>query len=161
MPRVCIVCQSAKRSEIDQLLINGEAYRSIAKRFDIGESAVYRHQKGHLVKSLVRAKQAEQEANADSLIDQVQALRAKAQRITERAERTGSLDVALKGIRKLRGLVELMGQLNGELQKGTRIGIAVGRGSSASPDSLHVVFVEPGDPYLEVLAQLGEGDRTA
>jgi len=48
MPRTCIVCNHANRSEIDQLLVKGDSYRNIAKQFSNGESAVFRHNADHL-----------------------------------------------------------------------------------------------------------------
>jgi transposase-like protein len=116
MPRTCIVCNHANRSEIDEALVSGEPYRSIAKRFDIGESAVFRHQKSHLAKSMTKAKEAEQASDAGKLLDRVMRLLHDAQRLTRRAEKANELDTALRGIREVRGCLQLLGQVSGELK---------------------------------------------
>jgi hypothetical protein len=114
MPRTCLVCNHEKCSEIDESLVNGESYRSIAKRFAIGESAVYRHQKSHVAKSLVKAREAAEATDADKLLDRVMRLLNDAQRLTNRAERAKQLDTALRGIREVRGCLQLLGQVSGE-----------------------------------------------
>jgi transposase len=41
MPRRCTVCDHPEIHSIDQALVSGESYRSVAKRFGLSESAVY------------------------------------------------------------------------------------------------------------------------
>jgi transposase-like protein len=127
MPRTCIVCNHANRSEIDESLVDGTSYRSVAKRFDIGESAVFRHQKSHLAKSMVRAKEAVQAADAGKLLDRVMSLLHDAQRLTRRAEKANELDTALRGIREVRGCLQLLGQVSGELKNSmaTTVNVAI------------------------------------
>ncbi len=49
---------------------------------------------------------------------------AQAERLTESAERSGSIDTALRGIGQVRAVLELLGEVSGELSgKGTSIGI--------------------------------------
>jgi hypothetical protein len=43
MPRMCTVCDHHERHDIDEALVTGAPYRSVAKRFELSESAVYRH----------------------------------------------------------------------------------------------------------------------
>jgi hypothetical protein len=45
--------------------------RSVAKRFELSESAVYRHKTEHLPTQLLKAKEVEEAARADDLLDQV------------------------------------------------------------------------------------------
>jgi len=127
MPRTCIVCNHANRSEIDESLVDGTSYRSVAKRFDIGESAVFRHQKSHLAKSMVRAKEAVQAADAGKLLDRVMRLLHDARRLTRLAEKANELDTALRGIREVRGCLQLLGQVSGELKNSmsTTVNVAV------------------------------------
>ena len=68
MPRRCTVCDHPKRHGIDEALVSGAPYRSVAKRFGLSESAVYRHKTEHLVAHLLKAKEVEEVAQADDLL---------------------------------------------------------------------------------------------
>jgi transposase-like protein len=117
MPRRCTVCAHLQRQDIDGLLVSGAPYRSVAKRFGLSESAVYRHKTEHLPAHLSKAKEAEEAARADDLLDQVRHLQTHALDILERAEKSGDLRTALAAISQARGNLELLGKLAGQLDK--------------------------------------------
>jgi hypothetical protein len=50
------VCDHRERHSIDEVLVDGTPYRSVAKRFELSESAVYRHKTEHLPAYLVKAR---------------------------------------------------------------------------------------------------------
>jgi hypothetical protein len=54
MPRKCTVCDHPERHSIDETLVTGAPYRSVAKQFVLSESAVYRHKVDHLRPNLRR-----------------------------------------------------------------------------------------------------------
>src|SRR5215217_4843212 len=110
MPRRCTVCDHPEKHGIDEVLVNGTAYRSVAKRFELSESAVYRHKIEHLPAHLLKAREAEETARADDLQDH-------ALDILERAEKAGVLRTALAAISQARGNLELLGKLAGELDE--------------------------------------------
>ena len=110
MSRKCTICNHPNREEIDRQLISGEPYRSVAKRFEASESAIYRHI-DHIPASMVKAQEADEIARADSLLDLVESLRKKAVRILEEAEKSGDLKTALLGIREARGCLELLAKI--------------------------------------------------
>src|SRR5215212_4713368 len=103
MPRRCTVCDHPDRNGIDEALVGGVPYRSIAKRSGLSESAVYRHKTEHLPTHLLKAKEAEVVAQADDLLNQVRNLQAHALDILERAEKAGDLRTALAAISQARG----------------------------------------------------------
>jgi hypothetical protein len=111
MPRRCTVCDHPERHGIDETLITGAPYRSVAKRFELSDSAVYRHKTKHLPAHLLKAKGAEEAAQADDLLQQVRNLQAHALDILERAEKTGDLRTALAAISQARSNVEFLGKL--------------------------------------------------
>jgi hypothetical protein len=117
MPRRCTVCDNPERHSIDEALVSGAPYRSVAKRFRLSESAVYRHKVDHLPAHLLKAREAEEAARADELLEQVRNLQAHALDILERAEKTGDLRTALAAISHARGNLELLGKLAGELDE--------------------------------------------
>src|SRR5688572_31413541 len=117
MPRRCTVCDHPQRHIIDEALVSGTPYRSVAKRFELSESAVYRHKTEHLPAHLLKAREVEEAARADDLLDQVRHLQAYALDILERAENAGDLRTALAAISQARGNLELLGKLAGELDE--------------------------------------------
>src|SRR5215217_1908507 len=117
MPRRCTVCDHPERHSIDEALVTGAPYRSVAKRFERSESAVYRHKTEHLPAHLLKAKEVEEAARADDLLDQVRNLQGHALGILERAEKAGDLRTALAAISQARGNLELLGKLAGELDE--------------------------------------------
>src|SRR3712207_9300377 len=102
MPRRCTVCDHSERHNIDGALVSGTPYRSVAKRFGLSESAVYRHKNEHLPAHLLKAREAEEVAQADDLLEQVRNLQAHALDILERAEKAGDLKTALAAISQAR-----------------------------------------------------------
>jgi hypothetical protein len=117
MPRRCTVCDHPGRHGIDEALVSGAPYRSVAKRFGLSESAVYRHKTEHLPAHLLKAKEVEEVVQADDLLDQVRNLQAHALDILERAQKAGDLRTALAAISQARGNLELLGKLAGELDE--------------------------------------------
>jgi hypothetical protein len=117
MPRRCTVCDHPERHGIDEALVSGAPYRSVAKRFELSASAMYRHKTEHLPAHLLKAREVEEAANADDLLDQVRNLQTHALDILERAEKAGDLRTALAAISQARGNLELLGKLAGELDE--------------------------------------------
>ena len=125
MPRRCTVCAHLQRQDIDELLVSGAPYRSVAKRFGLSESAVYRHKTEHLPAHLLKARKAEEVAQADDLLDQVRHLQVHALDILERAEKAGNLRTALSAISQARGNLELLGKLAGQLDDRPQVNLLV------------------------------------
>ncbi len=65
----------------------------------------------------MKARQVEEEAQADDLLDQVRYLQTHTLDILERAKRTGDLRTALAATSQARGNLELLGKLAGELNE--------------------------------------------
>jgi len=111
------VCAHLGSHGIDEALVTGAPYRSVARRFELSESAVYRHKTEHLPTHLLKAREVEEAARADDLLEQVRNLQAHALDILERAEKAGDLRTALAAISQARGNLELLGKLAGELDE--------------------------------------------
>ena len=125
MPRRCTVCDHPERHSIDEALVTGAPYRSVAKQFGLSESAVYRHKTDHLPSHLLKARELKEVAQADDLLDQVRHLQAHALDILERAEKAGDLRTALAAISQARGNLELLGKLAGELDERPQVNVLV------------------------------------
>jgi hypothetical protein len=159
VPRRCTVCDHPERRGIDEALVTGAPYRSVAKRFGLSESAVYRHKTEHLPAHLLKAKEVEEVAQADELLEQVRNLQAHALQILERAENAGDLRTALAAISQARGNLELLGKLAGELDERPVVNLNV------SPEwlELRTVIVGALEPHpaahRAVLRALESGDN--
>ncbi len=145
MPRRCTVCDHLQRHSIDEALVGGAPYRSVAKRFGLSESAVYRHKTDHLPAHLLKAREVEEAARADDLLDQVRNLQTHVLGILERAEKAGDLRTALAAISQARGNLELLAKLAGELDERPVVNLNI------SPEwlELRAVIVGALEPYTE------------
>ena len=119
------MCDHSQRHGIDGALVTGAPYRSVAKRFGLSESAVYRHKGEHLPAHLLKAREVEDAARADDLLEQVRHLQVHALDILERAEKAGDLRTALAAISQARGNLELLGKLAGELDERPVVNVLV------------------------------------
>jgi transposase-like protein len=159
MPRRCTVCDHPQRHGIDEALVTGAPYRSVAKQFGLSESAVYRHKTEHLPAHLLKAREVEEAARADDLLDQVRNLQAHTLDILGRAEKAGDLRTALAAISQARGNLELLGKLAGELDERPVVNLNV------SPEwlELRAVIVAALEPHPEaqgaVLRAIGGADN--
>jgi hypothetical protein len=160
MPRRCTACDHLERHSIDEALVSGAPYRSVAKQFELSESAVYRHKTEHLPAQLLKAKEVEEAARADDLLVQVRNLQTHALDILERAEKAGDLRTALAAISQARGNLELLGKLAGELDERPVVNLNV------SPEwlELRTVIVGALEPHpaahtavLKALQRVGNG----
>jgi hypothetical protein len=124
MPRTCTICNHEKLAEINNAVLGNESYRSIAKRFEASESAVYRHMQDHLPITLSKAKEAAQEVEAGTLFERLRTLNQETQAILRDARDSGNHVVALAAIGRAEKQLELEARLLGELDD--RIKIAVG-----------------------------------
>ena len=114
MPRTCTVCLHPDRSSIDQALISQEPFRHIASRTGTSTASLQRHKKDHIPLSLRKAHDAEEIAQAGTLLDQIRELQARAMRILDTAEEAGDLRTALAAIGQARGVLELQAKMTGE-----------------------------------------------
>jgi len=145
MPRRCTVCSHPEVEAINKALVVGEPYRSIAKRYEASESAMYRHQENHIPTTLAKANEAEEVAQADDLLGQVQDLQARTLAILEAAEETREHRTALAAIREARSNLELLAKLLGELDQRPQLNILI------SPEwlELRAVIVGALEPYSD------------
>ncbi len=106
-----------------------------------------RHKANHLPAKLIMAQAAGEVARADSLLDQVRSLQARAYGILDTAEGTGDLRTALGAIREARGNLELLAKLLGEPDDRPVVKFAV----SAEWLELRAVIVAALEPHPEAL----------
>ena len=94
---------------------------------------------------MVKANEARELANAESLVDQVRKLQQRTEIIWERAERNEDGKLGLGAIREARGILELLAKLAGEIDSRPQVNILL------SPEWVRVrsVLVEALMPFPE------------
>jgi hypothetical protein len=111
MPRSCSICERPDREAIDRALVGDSSNLSVSSLFGVSESAVRRHKANHLPARLVMAQAAEEVAQADELLGQIQNLQRRTLAILEAAEETRQHRTALSAIREARSNLELLAKL--------------------------------------------------
>ena len=114
MPRLCSICNHPRHVEIDEVIVLGnDSYRTIANRFGLSESALKRHAKNHIAKSLTNSKQAMDAVLSDDLFKKIEVLEVETTGIKATALEAGNLNVALTCIDRMARLIELYGKMKG------------------------------------------------
>jgi hypothetical protein len=153
MPRSCTVCTHPERAEIDEALVAGVSAAEIGGRYrTIGERAIRRHRSNHLPEKLAKAREAEEVAQADGLLEQVRDLQERALDILDQAEEAGELRTALSAIREARGNLELLAKLLGELDERPVTNVLV----SAEWVTVRTTMMEALDRYPEARVAVAE-----
>jgi hypothetical protein len=122
LARTCTVCSNPKLLNIDRQLLRGDMLKSIANRFHVSEDAVGRHRR-HMRTAMLKAEAAAEKPDliyGQTLIDEVKAIKASAERLQLEAEARQDIRAALQAIRERVSIVELQAKLMGEIQTGNR-----------------------------------------
>ena len=114
-----------KEKRIDETLVTGTPDGGGGRGCELSESALSRHKAERLPAHLLKAREVEEVAQADDLLEQVRHLQAHPLDILERAEKAGDLRTALAAISQARGNLELLGKLAGELDERPQVNVLV------------------------------------
>ena len=115
MGGICTICTHPDRDAIDLAIVSGVSQRATARQWCVSRDAVQRHALRHVSPALA-AMQAEREREgATSLLNRVENLIGRTEKLLEAAEQDGKVSAALAAVRELRGLLELLGKASGEL----------------------------------------------
>jgi hypothetical protein len=130
VPKLCTICTSQYREQIDIEIVNGTSIRVIAGRFSLSRSAVGRHRvtchQAIIASTLEDSKAAEllesikeaegSDAGVTSLTRAGEMFR-KCRKASNEAFKRGDLKTGFLGAREARGYLELFAKLNGEFLK--------------------------------------------
>jgi hypothetical protein len=145
MPRECQVCSHPDVFTINERLvgIGGKlSLRNIAKQFDVNYQAVNRHRE-HIPEMLAKAYQAEEIAQADSLLERLEALQLEAKAVLEETKNSEHYGPRLAAIKEIRANLELIGELTKELNRQPTLNLTV------SPEwiELRTLIVQAVEPF--------------
>ena len=153
MPRTCTICRHPMRDSIDEGLVGGQSYRSIARRFEASPPAVYRHLRVHLPDTLVRATQVSEETHGMSVLKQLKSINSATLSILHEAQQSGDRATALRAVARIQRQIELQSRLLGEFEV-VRVSDSAGRPDSMEPFLGDAEFVELVAQVFEKLAVL-------
>lgn len=109
MPRLCSVCVHPLRAQIDQdLLQHSQSYGGIARKYDLQDDALRRHEREHLRQSLRAVMSAKGINSAESLAGEVDALYTVTLDLLAQARAKNDLRLALLCLREARGALDLL-----------------------------------------------------
>jgi len=127
------------------------AYRDIAGQFGVSKTAVGRHvSEGHISGLIALAADAERAAQADTLLDRIEALQSRTLAILETTEKTGEHRKALAAIREARRNLELIGEVTRELDRTPTLNLHL----NAEWIELRTVIVQALEPHPEARKSL-------
>jgi hypothetical protein len=135
---------------IERAMVADQPNRAIARQWRVSKDAVARHKSEHLPEALTKAQDAQEAAQADDLLAQVQDLHRRTLALLKKAEDGDKLGLALAAIREARSNLELLARLEGKLREQQTINILV------APQwiSLRAVIVQALAPYPDARAAL-------
>lgn len=117
--RKCTVCKSPNRDLVDAALLEGASIESVVDASGLSFGSVQRHAKSHLPAALVEAVKTEQAAaaavRAETLLESLRRLWAKAEDLLAQAESAGEYRTALAGVREARATLEVIGRITREI----------------------------------------------
>lgn len=151
MARKCSICESEHLKAIDKSLVDNDSIRAIAERYGMTIGSVHRHKTNHLPVAMIKARQAEEVIHGSALMNRVEKIMARCERISEITTAEGDWTPALGALRELRGCIELLGKLSGEINSAPKIAVQVNTGG----ESLDVRELSDAELEARIAARLG------
>ena len=115
MGLTCTICSHPDRQEIESAIVSGEPQRAIANQWRVSRAAVQRHALRHVSPALAAVQAQREEDGAATLLDRVESLIQRTERLLSAAEQSGAVTTALGAVREQRELLRLLGAASGEL----------------------------------------------
>jgi len=109
MGKRCSVCSHPSQAEIDRGLLAAVPYRTLAGQFDLSPSALCCHKK-HLSRRLALERRRQDQAHQLALMERLELLNARLDRLFNFAADGQSFNVALGCIRESLRLLSLLGR---------------------------------------------------
>lgn len=137
MPRLCGACVSPRLADINLALMAHEStYREIARRFNVSEDALWRHQREHLHWTWQESKELRAKMSTERLVERLDAMERLADEILADAAATHDNRLRLLVMREVRANVEALLRLGvtSELEQEVRDALAELDARSQPPD---------------------------
>ncbi|WP_062385925.1 hypothetical protein [Demequina iriomotensis] len=113
----CKVCTHPERGLIEKDITSGMSNTRVASHWGMSKDSVMRHKRAHLsaaLKGVIARRDTESGTRA---LDRLEGLYGRAEGILDAATEEGKASMSLAAIKELRGIVELLAKLTGELDE--------------------------------------------
>lgn len=115
LPR-CSVCDHPEREKIDaEIALGAASQRNAAARYGLATASLCRHVANHLPEALIEAARAKEAERGKSLLNRVDRMVARLEKLAESCDDYGTGEALLKAARELRPYHELLGKVSGEI----------------------------------------------
>ncbi|MGF6824001.1 hypothetical protein M2317_002926 [Microbacterium sp. ZKA21] len=128
------------------------------ERWGISKDSVRRHRDSHLSKALQAVAAQREAGGAVKAADRAELLYEKASAVLDAATEEGKASLSLAALRELRGIVELLAKLSGELDERPQVQVLT---LAVSPEwqSTRAVLVQALAPFPEAAVAVSEALR--
>lgn len=158
MAGVCRCCAHIDRAALDEALVTGVPLREISRRWGVSKDSASRHRE-HVSPALAAViEQRRSTAGPVSALSRLEDLYQRSSRVLAAAEAGGQSALSLQAVREMRGLVETLAKITGELDERPAVQVL---NVAASPEwlAMRAAMLEALRPFPEaaqaVSARLG------
>lgn len=114
----CAACSHDRQAEIDAALLAGKpSLRDLAAKYGIAKSSLQAHKAAHLNPALATVRQDRLAKGARTAVERLENLVDRADALFRVAEGGTSVQSAAVALRELRGTIELLAKITGELDE--------------------------------------------
>lgn len=117
MPPTCTICLHKSRKDIDRAIVEGNAVAAVARDFSVPYSTLWAHAQSHLSKTIVKAHEKQELVIANDLMDRINSIIARAERIFTRNYEKGKDHTALKALAEQRSTIDLLAKISYQLHQ--------------------------------------------
>lgn len=114
----CAACSHEDHDEIDRLLIEGEPYRAIARRFGMSPTSVMRHRQAHVSAALIPVVVGTAEAPSGATLDRLERVMRYVEELLLSARQEQKPTQLLAAIKEARMTLETIAKVRGEMASG-------------------------------------------
>lgn len=153
MGAACTICNHEDREAIDAMIVGGAPNRAVARNDwpggAVSKDAVLRHRSSHISSGVARVMAEREAAGPRSALDRMEELYTEARELLASAREDGKASLQLGAIRELRGIVETLAKITGELDERTQVQVL---NLSTNPDFVAMLgtLMDALGPYPEV-----------
>lgn len=113
----CLTCSHPQRQQIDAALVLGrQSIQAVADEYGVPKGRLVRHRK-HISEAIKAVVAERAKAGPTTALQRLEDLHARATRLLDRAEADDRPSLSLAAIKELRGLVETIARITGELDE--------------------------------------------
>jgi hypothetical protein len=148
----CAACDHAEAAAINRALVTGTSLSKVSKQYGITGPALSAHRRNHLSPALAVVRTERLAKGATTVMEEVTALVAHMKTILAQAVKAKNAGQAMAANRELRGDLELLARITGELDTRTQVVLNI----ATSPD-----WIRTRTALMEALIPFPEATRAA